>query len=72
MRMSEQKMQENQNKISLINPVTVKTFLDEALSGGGADNWQKLEPKTTDLKLVEMPLGGDKSNSKRNEPKNEL
>lgn len=47
--MSQQKVAENQDKISLINPLNVKNFLDEALSGGGA--WNMLTPKDTELKL---------------------
>ena len=66
-KMSEQKMQENQNKISLINPATLKAFLDEAISGGSSDGWQKIEPKTAELKLVEMPLGGGKSRSNKDD-----
>jgi len=47
--MSQEKILENQQKMSLINPSTVKNFLDEALSGGGT--WQKLEPKDAELAL---------------------
>ena len=39
MKMSETKMKEQQNKIGLINPAVVKTFLDEAISGGGGNGW---------------------------------
>ena len=49
--MSKDKMEESQDKISLINPSTIKTFLDEALSGGGT--WQMLKPKDAELHLRE-------------------
>ena len=41
--------------MALVNPKTIKTFLDDILSGGG--NWQKLD---SDLKLKEIVLGGAK------------
>lgn len=37
--------------MSLINPATIKNFLDEALSGGGT--WKMLKPKDADLVLNE-------------------
>jgi hypothetical protein len=35
--------------MSLINPDTIKNFLDDAISGGGT--WQMLKPKGVDLAL---------------------
>ena len=58
MKMSETKMTEKQNKIGLINPDVVKSFLDEGISGGGGDSWQKMFPKNVELHLIETPLGG--------------
>lgn len=48
--MSQDKIFNSQEKTHIVNPKVIKTFLDDALSGGGG-SWQKLEPKDADLKL---------------------
>lgn len=48
-KMSQEKIKEKQEKTQLINPSTVKTFLDDALSGAGG-TWDKLD-KDSELAL---------------------